>query len=112
MPYDLFWHGDPMFYYLYLDAYNKKIKDENEIFINQENYKAWLQGIYVKKAIECNNPLIKTKVEYPEKPLSFDSKEENKSEDKDKKIAEDTAKFLAFEKYVEAFNKNFKENGK
>lgn len=114
MPYELFWHGKPSLYYNYLDAYNKKQKEENEMFINRENFKSWLQGYYVDVALKCNHPLAKKNPEYLKEPVSLDNKEEssvNKEKSQDVEKSKAIAQFMAFGRYAEAFNKNFKENG-
>lgn len=112
MPYDVFWHGDPMLYYNYLEAYEQRQKAKNEIFINQENFKAWLQGMYIDYALACNHPLAKQKKPYLDKPIELkkpDIEKEEKEEIKESGLTEKQeqaaiAQFMAFGKLADAFN--------
>lgn len=117
MPYDLFWHGEPSLYYNYLDAYEQKLEDKEKAFVHKENWKAWLQGLYIDYALACNPPLAK-KQPYFKEPLKFDDKEveeqeEVKDSDEMTKAEEQQAiaQFMAFGQLVEAMNNKRKENG-
>lgn len=111
MPYDIFWHGDPAFYYNYLDAFEQVKKAEQEAFIDKENFKAWLQGVYIDYALAVNHPLAKQKKPYLEKPLELNKKkEEPKKEEINESGLTDSqeqaaiAQFMAFGKFADAFN--------
>ena len=104
MPYDVFWHGDPMLYYNYLEAYEQRQKAKNEIFINQENFKAWLQGMYIDYALACNHPLAKQKKPYLDKPIELKKPDIKESGLTEKQAQAAIAQFMAFGKLADAFN--------
>lgn len=81
-----FWEDDPQLYWSYQTFYLKKKKMD----IEENNYNAWLQGIYVLSALNqslANNFSKKRKNDiYPKKPLSFDEdKKETKNLNKKEK---------------------------
>ena len=100
MPYDLFWHGEPSLYYNYLDAYEQKLEDKEKAFVHKENWKAWLQGLYIDHALACNQLFKK-------------QQEEIKDSDELTKVEEQQAiaQFMAFGQLVGAMNNKRKENG-
>lgn len=118
MPYNLFWYGEPSLYYNYLDAYEQKLENEEKSFVHKENWKAWLQGLYIDYALAYNLPFSK-KQPYLKEPLKFDDKEDERQEevkdsDEMTKAEEQQAiaQFMAFGQLVEAMNSKRKENGK
>ncbi len=115
MPYELFWHGDPSLYYNYLDAYEQKMEDKDKAFVHKENFKAWLQGLYVDYALSCNPPLGR-KTQYLQKPLEFKDEEETKEANTSEELTsieeqQAIAQFMAFGQLVEVMNNKRKENG-
>lgn len=120
MSYELFWHGEPSLYSIYLDAYNRKQKQDYEEFINRENFKAWLHGRYIDIALACNNPFAKSKKDYISQPIEFKLKDDptgneitdsDSSKELSKKEEEQAiAQFMAFGQVVSAFNKKRKKN--
>ena len=81
-----FWEDDPQLYWSYQTFYLKK----KEMEIEENNYNAWLQGIYVLSALNQSLSGVfgkgkGTKI-YPEKPLNFNEvKEEAKKLNKKEK---------------------------
>lgn len=81
-----FWEDDPQLYWSYQTFYLKKKKME----IEENNYNAWLQGIYVLSALNqsLSNSFSKNRNTeiYPKKPFDFNKvQEENKKLDKKEK---------------------------
>lgn len=116
MPYDVFWHGEPSLYSNYLEAYEKKQKDEDKAFAHRENFKAWLNGFYMDIALSCNHPLAKQKKPYIEEPIKIGEEKDEVHEDTEELTKQEEqaaiAQFMAFGQFAEAFNKKRKENGK
>lgn len=73
MPVDLFWEGEPSIYDLYINAYTKKLTAHYD----EINTMAWLNGIYVQRAMI--SVLDGKKYKYPEKPLERARKNEELS---------------------------------
>lgn len=70
-----FWEDDPQLYWSYQTFYLKKKKMD----IEENNYNAWLQGIYVLSALNqsLSNSFSKKRNKiYPEKPLEFGKEKE------------------------------------
>lgn len=93
-----FWEDDPQLYWSYQTFYLKK----KEMEIEENNYNAWLQGIYVLSALNqsLTNSFSKNRNNkiYPNKPIDFKSKnEESKThltkEDKEKMMVNDFNKW-------------------
>ena len=91
-----FWEDDPQLYWAYQTFYLKQKKDE----IEQQNYNAWLSGIYTLSAL--NQSLSgafgkkgqKTDI-YPKTPIDF-----KKELEKQKKISKEEKEL----QYVQEFN--------
>ena len=92
-----FWEDDPQLYWSYQTFYLKK----KEIEIEENNYNAWLQGIYVLSALNqsLSNSFGKKRNNniYPQNPIDFKSKENDKKvltkKDKEKLMVEDFNKW-------------------
>lgn len=116
MPYDLFWHGNPILYSHYKEAYEKKQENEDKAFIHRENFKAWIQGFYVDIALSCH-PFGSKPHKYISEPIEIDTDKKEKVEEttneelSKKEEATAMAQFMAFGQFAEAFNKKRKENG-
>ena len=97
MTLDEFWNGSPQLVRYYKEAHRLKVEEVNQ--------KSWLQGLYIKSALDSSlSQIFKKKgskgVQYIEKPLKlFPDTEEQK-----KKIAEAERK-----KAVDFFNRLIKE---
>lgn len=97
MPSDIFWKMTPKMFMRQLPFYEKQL----EVSRRAEQNLAWIQGIYVARAVGAC-----FKGKYPEKPIDFynlDNNDFTKDEEKDKpKRAKDVE---AFEAWAIAFNK-------
>lgn len=86
-----FWEDDPQLYWAYQTFYLKSKKDE----IEQQNYNAWLQGIYVLSALNQSLSGVfgkkgQKKDIYPKQPIDFNKNIDNKKvltkEEKEKNL--------------------------
>lgn len=68
MPLQEFWNDDPDLLWAYRDLYIKKMEEDIKIQNEIINYKAWLQGLYIRDAIVS---ALNEKVEYHQKPIEF-----------------------------------------
>ena len=81
MPYDLYWHSnDPEVLRGFVEA--DKLRQK------RKDIEAWMQGAYIKKAIESSigNAFLKQGVqpiEYPEHPLSYEEPEKTEQQKQD-----------------------------
>ena len=106
-PYE-FWHCDSSLYYNYLDAYEDKQKQE----MNQLDFLAWKQGLYVLRAIAVNNPLVKDSEPYPNEPdfIKENNKKKNTVSEEERLEFEQQialAQFEQFGRYAELYNKQY-----
>lgn len=81
MPIDLFWNGDPTYYWRYCEAYKQKEERRSK----EMNSFAWLQGSYIQRAIVA--ALDGKKNKYPAKPLENYVQEEMTVEQQQKEEA-------------------------
>lgn len=70
MPYELFWHGPISAYLQFRAAHDKREKET----IEEQNRVAWLNGAYIKRALEATYHLFNMHVKpsanpYPPEPL-------------------------------------------
>ena len=68
-----FFHSTPRDIEIFLDAYDRRVKDEVESNFERMKYSSWLTGLYVQNAI---GSVISKKVKYPKKPYGDMTKEE------------------------------------
>lgn len=106
MSYEDYWEGDPQM----AVYYRKKLDQE----IDYENFKAWLQGLYVYEAILDLVPAIKPFVKNPEirpyrdKPISLtDVERENREEEENKQKLRNGRQFM--EMMAASINQKMKE---
>ena len=85
MPYELFWHLNPAKLKPFKMAYQKKLV--------QDDYHAWLQGIYIRTAV--GSVMDHKKCRYPVRPMSMEEKESALSGEE---------KFLL---WIDEFNRRF-----
>ena len=71
-----FWENDPELFWAYRFSYINKLKRESE----QNNYNAWLQGLYFYEgvSIALANGFGKANLKYPEMPYGMEEKKDNK----------------------------------
>ena len=91
-----FWEDDPQLYWAYQTFYLKQKKDELE----QQNYNAWLSGIYTLSALNQSLSGIfgkkgQSKDIYPKEPINF-----NKELEKQKSYTKEEKEL----KYLQEFN--------
>ena len=69
-----FWEDDPELFWAYRFSYINKLKRETE----QNNYNAWLQGLYFFEgvSIAIANSFGKANLKYPEMPYGMEDKKE------------------------------------
>lgn len=109
MPYDLFWHGDPSLFFNYLDAYERRIKEEYQ----KIDFTAWLHGFYIDYAFKVNHPFAKKAKKYLDKPIQAENKHsvsyQHLTDEEKEKFEEELAiaQFKQFGKYANMYNKEF-----
>ena len=71
-----FWENDPELFWAYRFSYITKLQRESE----QNNYNAWLQGLYFFEgvSIALANGFGKAKLEYTKTPYGFEENKNNK----------------------------------
>ena len=71
-----FWEDDPELFWAYRFSYINKLKRETE----QNNYNAWLQGLYFFEgvSIAIANSFGKANLKYPEMPYGMEKEEKEK----------------------------------
>lgn len=77
MPLQEFWNDDPDLLWTYRNLYMQKMEDETKLKQEIMNYEAWLQALYIQRAIASN---LSKKVRYFEKPIEFNEKPKTKAE--------------------------------
>jgi len=82
----------------FVKAFKEKTEHEAAVFREQANFTAWLQGLYIARAIAAN---FSKNVRYYSEPIDF-----NKQPDDAK------AAFERFSIYVEVFNAQFEQREK
>ncbi len=84
MTYEQYWHGDVCMAKYFVEAYEKK----KELEFQEQNYYAWLKGMYFMRALEVSSEHVEKSVgammsgkkpkkmesEYPKKPFEFEKK--------------------------------------
>lgn len=90
IPYDIFWKMNPKILTIYQDAYIQNKEEEYK----SADYRAWLEGAYILRSIQC--ALSPKKIKYYEKPFTAE----------EKSTLSDEEKFLL---WVEEFNRRFEE---
>lgn len=77
MPLQEFWYDDPDLLWVYRNLYIQKM--EQDIKLQQEmiNYQAWLQGLYIQRAIASN---FSKGINYLDKPIDFNIKPKTKQD--------------------------------
>ncbi len=114
MPPELFWDGDPQYFYAYLRAYrlNQTRTEESNAF--NVDYQAWLTGMYVHRALAvviggAFSKRGSVKQQYPKEPISFSRR---KAEDRKKGEEAEEAllvqQYSGFRRFVDAMNKNLR----
>lgn len=64
IPYETFWHLNPVKLGIFQDVYNDRVKEQDELL----DFTAWRNGMYMVNAIQ--SALFPKKAKYPEKPYS------------------------------------------
>ena len=100
MTYDQFWYDDPRLFFLYIEAYELKQKNEVRSEEHKINTLAWLQGVYVVKALGCTFG----KSEYPSKPIDLSDSDRTDTDVQTMKDNEMLAIAAGFENFVNAYN--------
>lgn len=86
--YNVFWQLTPRKLEPFIAAYRQKNEFEIESFREKANYTAWLQGLYVARAIAVN---LSKNTQYFNEPIDFQLKDNDSSI-----IAAKAAKFEAW----------------
>ena len=104
---DDFWNGDPAWLLSYIEAYNLRLKREEEQSTYLIDYQSWLTGLYVHQGVQVAlaNSFSKTsRAKYIKEPISFSKKDKPLTEEeKNKKLERE---FMQFKMLTDAMNKN------
>lgn len=108
-----YWDGESSLKKAYREAY--RIKLENEERVADRN--AWLQGIYIRDALQSVALLVDgfvpkgvKPVDYPDKPMLEKQEEQKKAETKKKNEENQMQMQMAlFQAFAEQFNKHMQE---
>lgn len=103
MPIDLFWYGEPRFYWVYARAHTERLKKD----IKDKNEFAWLQGLYIAKAI--NSVLNGKKYKYPDRPFET---EKNKELSDAEQAAEVTKMYKNLQNWTAGLKSRFSKDSK
>lgn len=111
-----FWYDDPALFFNYLDAYERKNRQQYESEISKINFSAWLYGLYTCAALRAN-PVMGRGKKYPDKPIELNKPEQkDMSEEQQQDMRQKTAmvQMMEFERYAKLYNKVYfgKEEGK
>lgn len=111
-----FWYDDPALFFNYLDAYERKNRQQYESEISKINFSAWLYGVYTCMALRAN-PVMGRGKKYPDKPIELNKPEQkDMSEEQQQDMRQKTAmvQMMEFERYAKLYNKVYfgKEEGK
>lgn len=88
IPYDTFWKINPKILKMYQDAKTEEVEMRSKV----TDYTAWLNGVYVAKAIaSCFSKGAK----YPDKPFGTETKEVSPEDE--------------FKLFIEVFNSRFEK---
>lgn len=82
MPLQEFWNDDPDLLWVYRNLYIQKIEEEAKLQKEIMNASAWLQGLYVHKAIKS---AFSRDEKYPEQPIELEDKPKDRYE-KNKRV--------------------------
>ncbi len=96
MDYILFWQLNPKRIEAFISAYEEKQK----IFIEQTNFTAWLNGVYITHAV---GSVLSNDHQYMQEPIAFFENED----DKEKKAKREADMFGA---YAIMFNNQFQDS--
>ena len=108
-----YWDGESWLKKSFREAYRLRIENEERI----QDRNAWLQGIYIRDALQSVSILVNgfvpkgTKpLDYPEKPM-LEAQEEKKKAEAQKKREENQMQLqmALFQAFAEQFNKKFDE---
>jgi len=77
MPLQEFWNDDPDLLWTYRNLYIQKMEQDIKLQKEIINYQAWLQGLYIQRAIASN---LSKGIKYFEKPIDFNTKPKTKQE--------------------------------
>lgn len=108
-----YWDGESWLKKAYREAYRLRIENEERL----QDRNAWLQGIYIRDALQSVSLLVNgfvpkgTKpVDYPGKPI-LEAQEEKKKAETQKQKEENQMKLqmALFQAFAEQFNKRFDE---
>lgn len=93
--YDIFWRLNPRKLKPFIEVYSEKVQEE----IRVKDYDAWLQGLYIQKAVA--SVLNGGKAKYPQKPLGEEELLTPEEVEERKRIR--------FEAGLKIFNKKFQK---
>lgn len=108
-----YWDGESWLKKAYRKAYRLRIENEERI----QDRNAWLQGIYIRDALQSVSILVNgfvpkgTKpLDYPDKPLLEAQEEKKKAEaQKQREDNQMQLQMALFQAFAEQFNKKFDE---
>lgn len=95
--YQTFWTLTPKKLAPFVEAFKQKQKHAAQEFREKANFSAWLQGVYIARAIAVN---FAKNTSYFDQPIAL-----SKSEDETQSANEDAVKF---ECWAKTFNQQFK----
>lgn len=105
MSYTDYWEGENCLPSFFIQAYNKRHKRELE----EQNFSAWLNGLYCKNAFEVvlSNAFAKQgspQAEYPDKPMEIFQHEKTEKEKMDEQEQARLRVKIALDNFVAAFS--------
>lgn len=108
-----YWDGESWLKKAYRKAYRLRIENEERI----QDRNAWLQGIYIRDALQSISILVNgfvpkgaKPVDYPDKPLLEMQEEKKKAEaQKQREDNQMQLQMALFQAFAEQFNKKFDE---
>lgn len=112
MTYDEFWYKSPYRAKFYLEAYKRKVKQQDEYM--------WVQGMYIYEALCKVSPVLHAFSKKGTKPLPYSEKpylrdDENLESEEEKKRKEENERLLVklhFKKWVKDTQKRFAKKQK
>ncbi len=108
MPPDVFWNGDPSWFYSYVEATARKWKREEEYRAHNIDYQSWLTGLYCYEgfSVVVSNSFKKgAKAKYPKEPISVKQYKKDRVSDEEAKVKQLESQFLGFKALAEAMNR-------
>ena len=110
MSYTDYWEGENCLPSFFIQAYNKRRKRELE----EQNFSAWLNGLYCKNAFEVvlSNAFAKQgspRAEYPGKPMEIFPREMTEKEKLEEQERAELAAEIALDNFVAALGGKRKE---